>query len=82
MKDIIWKELSLFHKVIFCLGWLGVGNVIFWVAFLIVYFSTNEEKKYKKFFNPNTFKVVYVFGWVNIFGIILGLLYNILTSSV
>lgn len=82
MKDVIWKELSSFNKVIFSIGWLGVSNAIFWIAFLIVYFSRNEEKKYKKFFNPNTFKVVYVFGWVNICGIILGLLYNILTSNV
>ena len=81
MKDIYWKKLSLLKKIVFSIGTLGIFNLTFWVAFLILYSSKNKERKYNKFFNPHTLKVVYVFGWVNIGGIIGGLIYNIILKN-
>ena len=62
MKQIIWDKLNSFEKLIFILGWIGVLNLIFWIIIIIVYSYTRD--KYKTFFNSETFKVVYVFGWI------------------
>ena len=68
MKDIYWKELSGFEKFLFAIGWLGVLSVVFWIVMVIVYYTKIKDKKANKkylyFFNPHTYKVVYVFGWI------------------
>lgn len=67
MKDICWKELSGFEKFIFAIGWLGALNAVFWIAMVIVYYTKINKKvnkKYLYFFNPHTYKVAYVFGWI------------------
>ncbi len=67
MKDIYWKKLTGFEKVIFVLGWLSGMSLLFWLIFLIVYVIKKDDgKKYKEFFNPHTFKVPMVFGWINL----------------
>lgn len=68
MKDIYWKKFTWFEKFIFAIGWLGVLSVIFWIIMVIVYYnkinSKKSDKRYLCFFNPHTYKVVYVFGWI------------------
>jgi len=55
------KSPNATKKVLFCLGWLGVGNLFFWAALIMI----NNLHQEDKFWNPNSFKVVYVFGWIN-----------------
>ena len=76
MKEIYWKELNLFKKIIFCLGWTGVLNLLFWI---IIWGVRNDEPegKYKEFFNPNTFKVVYVYGWIAFVVLVIGIISNL-----
>ncbi len=90
MKEIYWKHLSLFEKIIFCLGWLSVGNLIFWIAVLLKKFQfpgpvaqkelvpsihRKSQSVYQKLFNPDTYKVVYVFGWINLIGVLFLLIF-------
>ena len=67
MKDIHWNKLSVFEQVIFILGWFSIFNILFWITFVIVYAigRNRRGKEFKQFFNPHTFKVPYVFGWIN-----------------
>jgi uncharacterized membrane protein len=75
MKDIYWNKLTGFEKVIFVLGWFSGMSLVFWLVFLIVYVIKKDEgKQYKEFFNPQTFKVPMVFGWINLAMFILGML--------
>ena len=74
MKDIVFDKLSGFEKFIFVLGWISAMNVGFWVALVIVFITRQDQKKYSKFFNPHTFKVPYVFGWIAFSAIIIGFL--------
>lgn len=62
MEQIYWNKLNIFGKIAFVFGWLGVLNLVFWIAMIIIHSYT--KNKYKNFFNPETFKVVYVFGWI------------------
>ena len=48
------------ERIAFALGWLGVFNLIFWIAIFVVWGVGNK----KKFWNEKTFFVVYVFGWI------------------
>ena len=72
MKDIYWKQSNLFKKVILSCGWLSVVSLIFWGIMMIIYYSDaykkreeEDKKKFNKFINPHTLKVVYIFGWFN-----------------
>ena len=78
MEKIYWKKLSGFKKFIFSLGWLGVINLLFWVAMLVYYFSAKE----KKFWTPGSYRVVYVFGWVNLISIIVSIIVGVITAIV
>ncbi len=60
MVEFIWKKANPMEKVAFSLGWIGVLNLIFWIALVIVW-SLNQDKK---FWNKKTFFVVYIFGWI------------------
>jgi len=74
MRDIYWKKLSGFEKFLFVLGWVGGLNAVFWIAVVIVYYvkiNKKVDKKYLYFFNPHTYKVVYVFGWIYFVSLIL-----------
>lgn len=62
MEDVFWKDLDGWNKFIFCLGWLGVINPIFWIFMLIKY----KGSYHKKFFNPISLKVVLVFGIIHL----------------
>lgn len=67
MKNIYWKKLSLREKVIWVLGWWWILNAIYWIAFIITYaVGRDRGKEFKHFFNPHTFKVPYVFGWISV----------------
>lgn len=75
MRSIHWNHLSTFEKLIFVLGWFSIFNLIFWVAFFVVYaIGRDRGGQYRDVFNPHTFKVPYVFGWINLVLIALGLL--------
>ena len=67
MKDIHWNRLSGFEKGIFVVGWFSILNLFYWIVFVIVYAigCDRKGKEFKQFFNPHTFKVPYVFGWIN-----------------
>lgn len=65
MKDIIWEKLTSFEKFIFIFGWFAALQVWFWIAMVVVYLINKEKKKYIEFFNPTTFKVPYVCGWIH-----------------
>ena len=67
MKNIHWSQLSVFEKIVFILGWFSVGSIIFWVAFIIAYIVGKERGgRFREFFNPHTFKVPFVFGWISL----------------
>ncbi len=70
MENIYWKKLSFFKKIILCFGWVGVLNLIFWIALLIYHLTTKE----KKFWTPGSYRVVYVFGWIYFITLILFLI--------
>jgi hypothetical protein len=74
MKDIVFNKLKTFDKIVFCLGWLSAINLAFWITLLIhnalVYSDT--------FFNPKSYRVVYVFGWINLVLIALAIFFSIL----
>ncbi len=74
MKDIYWGKLSGFEKFIFVLGWLSAMNLAFWIVFMIMYATKQDKGKYFRFFNPHTYKVPYVFGWINFAILIIALL--------
>jgi len=74
MKDIDWKKLNLFQKIIFCMGWIYAITPIFWIALLIHSAITQEDK----FWNPKSFRVIYVFGWIFLIGFLLVTLLGIL----
>ncbi|MDP4012007.1 MAG: hypothetical protein Q8R00_00155 [Candidatus Nanoarchaeia archaeon] len=63
MKDIIFQKLLWYQKGIFYLGWLGVTTPIFWLCLILKKFAF-PQGNHKEFFNPDTFKVAYVFGWI------------------
>lgn len=71
MKFIHWKELKWFEKIAFVFGWLSVLSPIFWLIILLKRYELSSGN-YKKFWNPDTFKVVYVFGWIQLVGFIVG----------
>lgn len=70
MRDIHWDRLSSVEKVIFVLGWFAALSIFFWLIMLIAYVIKYDKKGYSNFFNPHTFKVPYVFGWINLVVII------------
>lgn len=70
MKQIELRKLKPLNKGIFYLGWLGVANPVFWLSLILKYLAF-PDKKQEKFFNPDTFKIVYLFGWINLIGLIL-----------
>ena len=83
MKDIYWKHLTAWEKVVFVLGWFWILNLVYWVAFIITYIIGRDRKsKFKEFFNPHTFKVPYVFGWISIGLLLLGVLLMGLMMSI
>lgn len=71
MEEITWKKLNPFKKFIFALGWLSVLNLGFWIALIIHNNITQEDK----FWNGKSYRIVYVFGWINFIGIILALIF-------
>lgn len=78
MRDIHWSNLSTFEKLIFVLGWFSIFNLAFWVAFFVVYsIGRDRGGKYRDVFNPHTFKVPYVFGWINLVLLLLCLIFLI-----
>lgn len=66
MEKIYWDKIHGFKKFIFAIGWISVINWMFWVAMIIYYFVAKE----KKFFSPGSYRVVYVFGWINFVALI------------
>ena len=76
MAEFNWKKANSFDKMIFCLGWLNVLNLLFWIIIIIVGNLNYEEK----FWNNRTYYVVYVFGWI-VFAILLfGIIVTIFDS--
>ena len=82
MKEIYWNKLNIFEKGILCIGWLGVLSLLFWIIIVFIYYSgvhkkrsKKKQKKFTKFFNPHTLKVVYVFGWIYTIFITIGCLF-------
>jgi hypothetical protein len=73
MKKIYWGKLSVLEKIAFCLGWLSVFNILFWAIMLLYTFSLQEEK----FWSPESLRVVYIFGWINLVALILTIILNI-----
>jgi len=73
MKPVEPRKLEPLNKGIFYLGWLGVMNPVFWLSLILKYLAF-PNKKQTKFFNSDTFKVVYLFGWINLIGLVLLLL--------
>ena len=61
----------IYNKLVFVLGWLSVLNLLFWVIVSMVYFLGKNKDK---FWNEETFKVVYIFGWINLIAIIGGII--------
>lgn len=56
-KDFDYKKLKGINKIMFYLGWLALGNLLFWViAFFYV--------KTKGFFSEDTYRLIYYFGCV------------------
>lgn len=83
MKNIYWDKLSGFEKFIFILGWISAGNAIFWIVLVVVYSTQDKKgKEYKQFFNPHTFKVPFVFGFINLFTILAVILFFLFTSLI
>jgi hypothetical protein len=68
MKDIYWKKLTTGEQVLFVLGWFWILNLVFWVSFIVTYIIGRDRKgrEFREFFNPHTFKVPYVFGWISV----------------
>ncbi len=62
MKGIDPKELNTFGKFIFYMGWFNILNITFWVSILVV----NAYYKEKEFWNPRSWRVVYLFGWITL----------------
>ena len=73
MKEIYWNKLSPIEKIAFALGWLSILNFVFWIALLLKKFQF-PKGNYKKLFNPDTYKVVFVFGWINFVCLLIALL--------
>jgi len=66
MNQIVWKDLSVFKKFIFSIGWLSILDLLFWIVVLIVYSNNKGENFWKK----HGFKVIYIFGWINLISIL------------
>jgi len=43
-------------------------------------FEKNHKKKYNKFFNPQTFKIPYVFGYIYLFVLFIFLILNFISE--
>ena len=67
MAEFVWKKEGIFNKALYCFGWLGVLNLLFWIVIIIVG-NLNYDKK---FWNPKTYFVVYVFGWIYLIALII-----------
>lgn len=67
----------MFKKIIFCFGWLGVLNLAFWIAMLVYYNITQEDK----FWSAGSYRIVYIFGWVYFITLMLGLILGIILES-
>jgi hypothetical protein len=76
MKDIVWKDLNFFEKIIFCIGWLSALNLLFWIIILIVFATGKKDNFWKK----RGFKVVYVFGWINLIVILIVVFLTLFSS--
>lgn len=62
MRESFFSRLSLFKKVIFIIGWFSVLNIFFWIILIFIY----NYKQSDKFWNDDSYKVVYIFGWINL----------------
>jgi len=60
MAEFIWKKEKWYNRVIYCLGWLNVLSLFFWISILIV----GNLNYGSKFWNKTTHFVVYVWGWI------------------
>jgi hypothetical protein len=67
MDQIVFANLNIFKKIIFSLGWLSIFNLLFWVVILIVF----SAKKGDNFWKKHGFKVVYIFGWINLISLVI-----------
>ncbi len=73
MKEFTWKKEDLFRKIVFCCGWLGVLVPIFWIAIIM----SNNINQEEKFWNPKSFRIVYIFGLIFFPLLILGIVSGI-----
>ena len=60
MAEFNWKEETLLNKLVYCVGWLAVLNIVFWIAIIVV----GNLNMGDKFWDGKTHFVVYVFGWI------------------
>ena len=63
MVQFIWKKARPLEKIVFCVGWIGVTNLLFWITIVIV----GNLNYGKKFWDGKTYFVVYVWGWIYFF---------------
>lgn len=66
MKNIVFNKLNFFDKIVLVLGWLSVTNLVFWLAILTSFVFVKK----RPFWKTTGFKVVYVFGWINLVAIL------------
>lgn len=60
MKGVYPEKLPIWKRIIFYLGWLSVFNILFWIVILLV----NKLRAEKKFLNPYSRQILYIFGWL------------------
>lgn len=78
MAEFVWKKEHLLNKIIYCIGWTGVLNLIFWISIVIVANLSNE----KKFWNKNTHFVIYVWGWIFVASLLLIIILAFFTPTI
>lgn len=72
--ETYWKnEPSTIKKLIFFIGWISLLTPLFWVV-MIIY---NNMKGEDKFWNINSLKIVYIFGWIVLIPLVLVIVLSI-----
>lgn len=80
MKEVEWKKSTDLGKAIIIAGWIPIA---FFIPMLIIMWIKNcsraydekyESERYDKFINPDSMKIVYIFGCIKLAPIILCLI--------
>ncbi len=78
MDDFIWKNEKVINKIVFVCGWFIIWTLPFWFWL----WAYNSRKDEEKFFNPRSFRIIWIYGLVVLGIVLLGIIFGIIESII